>query len=181
MNEDQLVQACIEGNYRAQKALYQTYAAQMFGVCLRYAGTREEAEETLQEGFIKAFRKLETYEGRGALGAWLRRIMVNTALQRLRDQRKMNFMVALDDVHDLTEVSDSVLNKLHTDELLALVQRLPEGFRAVFNLYAVEGYSHAEIGEILNINEGTSKSQYSRCRSLLRKWLTQSEINERAI
>ncbi len=182
MDEKTLAEACVKGDYRAQKKLYHLYAPQMMGVCMRYSEGIADAEDILQEGFIKVFEHLNSYTGSGALGGWIRRIMINTALQRYRENKNVH-MVRLDDsaVH-LMEVSDDALERLSAGELLIKIQQLPIGFRTVFNLYAIEGYKHQEIAAMLGINEGTSKSQYSRSKALLREMIeNENRIGERAI
>jgi len=182
MNEETLVEACIEGDYRAQKKLYQLFAPQMMGVCMRYSSSVADAEDILQEGFIRVYGHLETYSGKGALGGWIRRIMINMALQRFRENKNMELVRLEDSNVHLREVSDDVLTRMSADELMAKLQKLPIGFRTVFNLYAIEGYKHHEIADQLGITEGTSKSQYSRSRALLREMIEkENRIGERAI
>jgi len=182
MNEIALAEACANGDYRAQKRLYQLYAPQMMGICMRYSSDVPDAEDVLQEGFIRVFGRIDTFSGKGALGGWMRRIMINTALQRYRESKKMH-LVRLDDSEArMQEVSDDVLSSMEADELLRKIQQLPVGFRTVFNLYAIEGYKHHEIAELLDISEGTSKSQYSRGRALLREMIeNDNKVSERAI
>lgn len=182
MDDKALAEACANGDYRAQKKLYNLYAPQMMGICMRYSAGIADAEDVLQEGFIKVYEHLTSYHGAGALGGWMRRIMINTALQRYRENKNVR-MVRLEDsaVHKM-EVSDDALQSMSADELLIMIQQLPVGFRTVFNLYAIEGYKHHEIAEMLEITEGTSKSQYSRSRALLRKMIeNENRIGERAI
>ncbi len=182
MDDKSLAEACVNGDYRAQKKLYQLYAPQMMGICMRYSDGIADAEDILQDGFIKVYDHLSTYVGTGALGGWIRRIMINTALQRYRENKNI-YLVRLEDgaVH-LKEVGDDVLSNMSADELLIKIQRLPVGFRTVFNLYAIEGYKHHEIAGLLGISEGTSKSQYSRSRALLREMIeNENKVGERAI
>ena len=182
MEESALIEACIAGNYRAQKKLYRLYASQMMGVCMRYSSCEADAEDILQEGFIRVFRFLDTFNGSGPLGGWIRRIMINVALQRFRENKRMHFLRLEDSEVIKQEVSDDALSKMSADELLELIQRLPIGYRTVFNLYAIEGFMHREIAEKLGISEGTSKSQYSRCREMLREMIEKErEIGEKAI
>ncbi|HKL02750.1 MAG TPA: RNA polymerase sigma factor [Cryomorphaceae bacterium] len=182
MDENALAEACVEGDYLAQKRLYQLYAPLMMGVCMRYSSDKSDAEDILQDGFIKVYEKLDTFSGTGALGAWIRRIMVNTALQRYRANKNLQLVRLEDSTVHLQEVSDDALSSMSADELLIKIQRLPVGFRTVFNLYAIEGYKHNEIAEILGISVGTSKSQYSRSRALLREMIeNENNFGERAI
>lgn len=185
MNETQLIEGCLNGSYHAQKELYNRYSPLMMGVCMRYASNEEEAEDILQEGFIKVFRHLHTFQGRGALGAWIRRIMVNTALQNYRETKNARMHVEYEKVDFFLEADDDTLADLSAEDLMNKIQQLPAGYRTVFNLYAVEGYNHKEIAKELDISEGTSKSQYSRARALLRKMIEEENealnFNGRAI
>src|SRR5690606_19038698 len=182
MDEKTLIEACLNGDYRAQKKLYQLYAPQMMGICMRYSSCVPDAEDILQEGFIKVYQHLNTFSGMGALGGWMRRIMINIALQRYRESKSLH-SVRLEetDLH-LREVSDDVLSRMHADELMTKLQRLPIGFRTVFNLYAIEGFKHHEIARQLGISVGTSKSQYSRSKAILREMIEKDyKLSERAI
>ncbi|NOZ46947.1 MAG: RNA polymerase sigma factor [Chlorobi bacterium] len=171
MNEAQLIQECLKGNYRAQKELYNHYSPIMMGICMRYASNEAEAEDILQEGFIKVFRHLHTFRSTGQLGAWICRIMINTALQNYRDTKKMKMQVEYEKVDFFMQADDDILAQLSAEDLMCKIQKLPKGYRMVFNLYAVEGFNHAEIAEELEISVGTSKSQYSRARAMLRKMI----------
>ncbi len=170
MTEEQLIAACRHNKPWAQKMLYEQYAPSMFSLCMRYAGNKETAKDLLQEGFIRIFTKLHTYTGSGPLGGWIRRIFVTTSLEYLRNNEALKWQVSFDDYGQEIESNDTeVLKKLSADDLLECIAELPNGFRAVFNLYAIEGYSHAEIGEMLQIKESTSRSQYTRARQLLKE------------
>ena len=150
----------------------------MNGVCLRYAANQTEAEDILQDAFIKAFKSLDRYSGQGALGGWLRKITVNTALEQYRKNKSLKKLSVLVDVNEAKiEVADNAIENLELQDLLLKIQKLPKGFRTVFNLYAIEGYTHKEIGELLGVSAGTSKSQYSRARVILRQMI-QSELTE---
>lgn len=175
MNDQQLVQGCIDGDYRAQKELYTLYAPKMMGICLRYASNEAEAEDILQDSFIKVFRKIDTFTAKGPLGAWIRRIVVNTAAQSYRDNKKLRLATDLDTVEFFLESDDNVIESLSAQELVGKIQQLPTGYRVVFNLYAVEGFTHPEISEKLGISAGTSKSQYSRARAMLRKMIEEEQ------
>lgn len=148
---------------------------------MRYSSTLEDAEDILQDGFVKIFKNLENYRSEGALGGWMRRIMINTALQKFREEKRLSFMVPMEDRDEMIEVEEEVLEKMSAMELMDKIRQLPDGFRLVFNLYAVEGFSHSEIASKLGISEGTSRSQYSRSRSLLRKMIEEEQIREKAI
>ena len=151
----------------------------MKGICLRYSNNETEAEDLLQESFIKAFNKLDTFNNNGALGGWLRKIAVNTALEHYRKNKNKAVVLDLNQVDSL--IPDNAIENLELEDLLKKIQSLPTGFRTVFNLYAVEGYNHREIGEMLSISEGTSKSQYSRARVMLRDMIAQDELQTKKV
>ena len=176
--------ACLDNNRQAQHELYQRFAYMMNGVCLRYASNKEEAEDLLQESFVKAFQSLHAYSGKGALGGWLRKIAINSALEQFRKNKALkNWGVHVEVDERQIRISDEAIEQLALEDLLLKIQQLPKGFRTVFNLYAVEGFTHKEIGEFLGISAGTSKSQYSRARIMLRtmiqdeKKLEQKNLN----
>jgi len=185
MDEDNLLKECLSGNIRAQKVLYERYASRMFGVCLRYAPDQNTAEDFMQEGFIRIFMKLGSYKSQGSLEGWMRRVMVNTSLEFLRKKDILRNSVELE-YHEWTDEGahsavmtenndDSYESMVPANVLYNALQEMPMGFRTVFNLYAVEEYSHKEIGNMLNISEGTSKSQYARARAWLQKKLSESK------
>ena len=161
MTDEQLLEAILRQDATAQRRLYEKYARKMFGVCLRYARSREEAEDLLQDGFLKVFQKLSSFKSEGSLEGWIRRVIVNTSLDYIRQQK---LQWADPETIEEPGTDAGVIEKMNAGELLALIQQLPTGFRTVFNLHAIEGYSHREIGEMLQISEGTSKSQYARAR-----------------
>ncbi len=173
MNIQALVTACLKGNAHAQKQLYDAFAAQMMGVCYRYTKSVEDAEDVLQEGFIKVFQYLKQYEGKGELGGWIRKIMVNTALASLKKNTaySTDMLMAEEHMHPVSDDNPSI--HIQTKELIEIIRQLPSGYQTVFNLYAIDGYTHAEIGKLLGIGEGTSRSQYMRARMLLINWLKQ--------
>lgn len=155
-----------------QEELYKRFAPKMYAVCLRYSNNAENAQDLLQEGFIKIFRNLNRFRGDGSFEGWIRRIFVNTSIEYFR--KKTN-LFSITEKEDLV-VEDSSLNaldRLAEKDIILLVQELSPGYRTVFNLYAIEGYSHKEIGTMLNINEGTSKSQLARAKSILKKKVEQ--------
>lgn len=169
MEEQQLINECKKGNRLAQKELYDKYSRKMMGVCLRYINEKETARDILQDGFVKVFTSLDSFSGIGSFEGWLRRIFVNCALEFLR---KSDVLREATDWNNITEPmpsESSVISELSVSDLMKLVQELPTGFRMVFNLFAIEGYSHKEIGDMLNITESTSRSQYTRARQLLQK------------
>ena len=171
MDERQLVKECLKGKPGAQRQLYELFAQTMLGVCYRYTKSMRDAEDVLQEGFVKVFIHLQQYKEEGELGAWVRRIMVNTALNYLKRHRKYRSEMLFTEqpLHPILEENPEV--RLQAKELAELIRQLPPGYQAIFNLHAVEGYSHVEIGEMLGISDGTSRSQYARARALLITWL----------
>ena len=166
-DEQQIVAGCKKNESWARKKLYELYAPAMLGVCVRYTNDREIAKDILHEGFIKIFNKINTYSGEGALGGWMRRVFVTTALEFLRDDNFQGYMDIVDYEDKIEAVETSVVEKLSVDDILQCISELPKGYQLVFNLYAIEGYSHAEIAEMLNIKEGTSRSQFAHARQLL--------------
>jgi RNA polymerase sigma-70 factor (ECF subfamily) len=172
MSEYDLVAACAKGDVIAQRQLYDKYAGRMLGVCLRYAGNREVARDLLHDGFIRVFNKIKTFRGEGAFEGWMRRLFVNTALEYLR---KKDALKRYEDYPASVPAADcSVFEKISADELMEKIAALPAGYRAVFNLYAIEGYAHQEIAGLLHISESASRSQYSRARSYLQKMILET-------
>jgi len=169
-DEQQLIAGCIEGKPRAQKELFEQYASVMLSVCVRYVNDRETAKDILQDGFIKLYSKIDTYSGTGSFAGWIRRIFVTTALEYLRQNDALKQSVNIEEYNNsIVDEKVTVLDKISADDLLDCISRLPEGYRTVFNLYAVEGYSHIEIAGMLGINESTSRSQFMRARNILQK------------
>lgn len=168
----QLVKNCLKGKAEAHKQLYDEFASPMLGVCYRYTKSLQDAEDVLQEGFVKVFRFLDQYNEEGELGAWIRRIMVNTAINYLKKSKKYQYDLLFDknEMHIINNDNPEVI--LNAKQLAELIRQLPTGYQTIFNLYAVEGFSHGEIGEILGISENTSRSQYMRARHLLISWIT---------
>ncbi|MEI7595555.1 MAG: sigma-70 family RNA polymerase sigma factor [Bacteroidota bacterium] len=168
-DEKLLIKQCIDGHSNAQELLYRRFASKMLGVCMRYANSRMEAEDILQEGFIKIFNNLDKFQFNGSLEGWVRRIMVNSALTHYKANIKYIQSIEYDSAC-CEEVSKSeILESINTKELLKLIQTMPEGYKMVFNMFAIEGYSHKEIGELMGISESTSKSQLSRARVYLQE------------
>lgn len=178
MTEEQLVKACISGDAIAQKKFYDLFAKKMMGVCLRYSSNADEAQDVLQDGFIKVFNKLPDFVNKGSLEGWVRRIMVNTALDQYRKNKKFQQDVEIDSVSYKLENNDFIVERINAQDLLKIIQSIPEGYRVVFNLFAIEGYSHKEIAEQLGVTESTSKSQFSRAKKMLRKRLVENNIVE---
>lgn len=172
LSEQELIKGCAKGDRAAQKALYDRYCRKMLVVCQRYARSTQEAEDILQEGFIKIFNSINSFRGEAKLETWITRIIINTALNAQRQKLYLMPMVDVLEIN-LPEEAEISLASFNLSELIAMVQALPDGCRVVFNLFAIEGYNHKEIAEMLNISEGTSKSQYSRAKSLLKLKLNQ--------
>lgn len=166
-----IIDGCLKGNRHDQELLYRRYAAKMYAVCLQYCSNDEEACDVLQDGFIKVFQNLSRYKFEGSFEGWMRRIMVNTALGVYRDK---HVLYRVDDIEQLQEFPEETMVEednpfIDAEELMAMIKELPPQYRMVFNLYALEGHSHREIGEMLSISEGTSKSNLSRARAILKK------------
>jgi RNA polymerase sigma factor (sigma-70 family) len=174
MNQSKLVHDCLRGKASAQRELYTLYAQAMLGLCYRYTKSMSDAEDVLQEGFIKVFKNLHQYNGTGELGAWIRRIMVNSAINFLKNESHYQYDLsyAETNLHPVSDESPDLI--LNARELADLIRQLPIGYQTIFNMHAVEGYTHVEIGKILGIHEGTSRSQYARSRALLITWITKN-------
>ncbi len=167
ISETELIIGCKANHRDLQKVLYERYSGKLFLICLRYMSSREEAEDVLQDGFVKVFSSMSQYTHAGSFEGWMRRIIVNTALESIR-KKKIDF--APDDILTIKThhvIEPDVFHTIAIKDLLKLIQELPNGCRLIFNLYVIEGYTHREIAEKLNISEGTSKSQLARARQLL--------------
>jgi RNA polymerase sigma factor (sigma-70 family) len=166
--ETDLIRGCIGGDRRYQEALYLQYSPKMYSICLRYCNNNNDAQDVLQDGFVKVFRNLDQFRGEGSFEGWMRRIFVNTAIEHFR--KKINIATIPEAVENTFEDKDwTAFDRLGEKDILAAVRELSPGYRTIFNMYVVEGYSHKEIGEALGINEGTSKSQLARARVILQK------------
>lgn len=171
----QIWERCKSQDRQAQSELYQYFSAKMYALCIRYAKDQDDAADILQNGFIKVFRKCELFEGKGSLEGWIRKVMVNTAIESHR-KNKVRFL-STDELtgQEIDQAGSFSLTHLDYKDLLALIKKLPMGYRTVFNLYAIEGYNHKEIAEMLEISEGSSKSQLSRARSWLKERIQKME------
>lgn len=178
-DHQKLVKDCLKNNAIAQKQLYDLFSGNMLGICYRYTKSMNDAEEVLQQGFIKIFRNLHQYKMQGDLGAWIRRIMVNTAINYLKRKPRYQLDLSFEDSHLHPVASGEPDITLNMKDLLNLIRQLPPGYQAIFNLHAVEGYTHVEIGKILGINDSTSRSQYARARALLINWLDKHSVSEK--
>lgn len=173
MEELQLIEGCKKQERRSQQIVYERYGRVMYGICLRYSSDAESAQDLLHDGFIKVFTHMVSYEGKGSFEGWMKRIFINLALETIRkDKIKKQYsedIENLTDTDDIRDDSNDDIDKISESELMKMVQELPQGYRSVFNLYAIEEYSHKEISEALGIAEGTSRSQYIRARLLLQE------------
>lgn len=170
-----LLAGLLAGERRAQKALWDMYAGRFLTLCKRYLGPTQQAEDVLMESMMTIFQRIDQYNGSGPLEAWMRRLVVNQALQALRQNRLL--FVEVSEEETQAQMPHVEPSEMEAQELMALVARLPDGYRTVFNLYAIEGYGHQEIGQMLGISEGTSKSQLNRARALLQRWLSQEQVS----
>jgi RNA polymerase sigma-70 factor (ECF subfamily) len=176
MTEEALLQGCLQNKSSAQKELYEKYSPKMLSVCYRYGHNREDAEDMLQEGFIKVFLQIHTFENRGALEGWIRRIMVHTCINILKKNKKFNESVDLIHATSAQVREESIPSIIQAKQVVECIRLLPMGYRTVLNLYAIEGFSHREIGEMLEIGESTSRSQYTRSKAMLEDILIKKKI-----
>ena len=177
MSEANLLEGCLAGDRHCQKALYEQYKVPLFRLCLRYSNSRADAEDILQDGFIRIFSDLHQYSGKGALGGWIRRVMVNTALQHIRKNKRIPQLVEVDQIAELREADEQIYSRIGAKALTKMIQELPPGYRMIFNLYVIDGYTHQEIADQLNISINTSKSQLSKAKATLRKKLEYLMVN----
>ncbi|MEP2026975.1 MAG: sigma-70 family RNA polymerase sigma factor [Reichenbachiella sp.] len=173
-SESELIRQCKRQERRAQKLLYEQQSPVMLTVCRRYMSDEDMAEEIMLSGFVKVFGKIDQYKGEGSFQGWIRRIMVTTCLQWIRNNRKLYKEVDLDEINPAVDF-ETADQSLEAEDLIQMIQELPQGYQTIFNLYAIEGYTHKEIAEQLEISVNTSKSQLSRARSLLQKKIAESE------
>ena len=176
MTEEAILQGCLKNNAAAQKEMYYKYSSKMLAVCYRYAHNREDAEDMLQEGFIKVFTQIHTFENRGALEGWIRRIMVHTCINILKKNKRFNESVDLIHATGLQVREESIPSIIQAKEVIECIRLLPMGYRTVLNLYAIEGFSHKEISCMLDIEESTSRSQYTRAKAMLEDVLIRKNI-----
>lgn len=176
MTEEILLNRCLHNDPIAQKELYNKYSSKMLSVCYRFAHNREDAEDMLQEGFIKVFSQIQTFRNQGAFEGWVRRIMVHTCINHLKRNKKFNESVDLIHASGLQIREESVPSIIQAKQVIECIRMLPIGYRTVLNLYALEGYSHKEIAAVLDIEESTSRSQYTRARQMLEEILVRKKI-----
>jgi RNA polymerase sigma factor (sigma-70 family) len=176
MTEEAILQGCLKNNATAQKALYDKYSAKMLVVCYRYGHNREDAEDMLQEGLIKVFSQIHTFESRGALEGWIRRIIVHTCINNLKKNKRFNESVDIIHANSVQVREESIPSIIQAKEVVECIRLLPIGYRTVLNLYAIEGFSHKEIAGMLDIEESTSRSQYTRAKAMLEDVLVKKKI-----
>lgn len=166
----ELIHQCKQHNLKAQAEVYQLFSGKLFALCLKYSRNRMDAEDVLQDSFIKIFDKIEQYKNKGSFEGWLKRIVINTALQKYRDKSPLQLVKTTENIEEKEEVILEIDNSsVSVDYLLQLIQELPDRYRMVFNLYALDNYSHNEVAKMLDISEGTSKSNLSRARLILKE------------
>ncbi|MCB0760089.1 MAG: sigma-70 family RNA polymerase sigma factor [Flavobacteriales bacterium] len=175
MTDQELVRACLEGSGKAQRLLYDKYSGQMMAVCLRYAGNEPDAQDMMQEGFIKVFDKLGQYSGKGSLVGWIRSVVISCALVHIRKEKRFMFHEDVEEVQHLTDDDVDAVSRMSQAEIMELIRQMPDGYRTVFNLFAIEGYSHKEIAELIEVSESTSKTQFFKAKAWLKKELNALE------
>ena len=176
MTEELMLAGCLENNAASQEALYGRFTPRMLGVCYRFAKNREDAEDMLQEGFIKVFSQIHQYRNEGALEGWIRRIVVHTCINILKKNKKFSDSVDIAQAAGIGIREESISSIMHAKEVVECIRLLPIGYRTVLNLYAIEGYSHKEIGDMLDIEESTSRSQYTRAKAMLEDVLVKKKM-----
>jgi len=174
LNEKELIKACISGDRKSQRDLFELYAPKMMTVCRRYARHHLEAQDMMQEGFIKMFLNLEKFQFQGSFEGWVRRIMVNTALKKVSKKSFTHERIGIDETYE-GKIDSTVMSHLNEEQLLSLINELPDGYKIVFNMYVIEGYSHKEIGKELGIGESTSRSQLVKARRILQTKVLESQ------
>jgi RNA polymerase sigma factor (sigma-70 family) len=180
MTEEQMLTGSIRNNAAAQEAFYDRFSPRMLGVCYRFAKSREDAEDMLQEGFIKIFTQLSQYRNEGSLEGWIRRVIVHTCINVLKKNKKFADTVDITYAHGFHTNEDLVPSLLQAKQIVECIRSLPLGYRTVLNLYAIEGYSHKEIGIMLEIGESTSRSQYTRAKAMLEEILIKQKVMDKS-
>lgn len=173
--DEKIIEGCVAGNRKAQRTLFDRYKSPMFGICLRYSKSKDEAEDVLMESFMTVFSEIHTFRAEGSIDQWIRRIVVNTAINNYRKNLKHYYHSDIEDVdetHIDMDENVQLTENLSAAEVLKIMQEMPEGYRVVFNLYVMEGYKHKEIADMLNITTGTSKSQLSKARKIIQDKLS---------
>ncbi|HEY5499314.1 MAG TPA: sigma-70 family RNA polymerase sigma factor [Bacteroidales bacterium] len=175
VNEKQLIDNCLLGDRNAQRKIYELYSNKMMGVCMRYCRDKETAKDLLHDGFLKVYTHLDGFEGKGSFEGWMRRIMVNTALEFLRKKHDEGYNLDIEEAFTLTNSDYGALEMMQADELLKIIQRLPDTYRTTFNLFVIEGYSHKEISDSMNITESSSRVYLTRAKQMIQQMLTSNK------
>jgi len=178
MTEESIIKGCLQKNPLAQRELYNQFSSKMLSVCYRFAQNREDAEDMLQEGLVKVFSQIHTFQNKGAFEGWIRRIIVHTCINFLKRNKKFSDHVDIENAFYLQVKEESIASIMQAKQVIDCIRLLPIGYRTVLNLYAIEGYSHKEVGELLDIGESTSRSQYTRAKVMLENILIQKKIIE---
>ncbi len=181
MTEEYIIAGCVHNEPAAQRELYNRYSPKMLSVCYRFGQSREDAEDMLQEGFIKVFTQIHTFQNKGAFEGWIRRIIVHTCINFLKKYKKFSDSVDLDHAGFVHVSEETVPSIMQGKQVTECIRNLPMGYRTVLNLYAIEGYSHREIANMLDIEESTSRSQYTRAKSMLENMLVKRNIIEKPV
>lgn len=176
MTEEAILQGCLQNNAASQRELYTRYSPKMLAVCYRFAHNREDAEDMLQEGFIKVFSQIHTFRNQGAFEGWIRRIVVHTCINHLKKNKRFNESVDIIHANSIQVREETVPSIVQAKQIVECIRLLPMGYRTVLNLYAIEGYTHKEIAEMLDIEESTSRSQYTRAKQMLEDILVKKKI-----
>lgn len=178
MSEEDIISGSIKSDKQAQEALFNQYSRVMLGVCYRYARNRQDAEDMLQEGFMRVFSQIHQFRSEGSLEGWIRKIIVHTCINQIKKNKKFSETIDLIHAHSIVSREEMIPSIIHAKEIVECIRLLPIGYRTVLNLYAIEGYSHREIGRLLDIEESTSRSQYARAKSMLEEILRRRNILE---
>jgi len=176
MTEEAILQGCLKNHAAAQRELYNRYSPKMLAVCYRFAHNREDAEDMLQDGFIKVFLQIHTFQNKGAFEGWIRRIIVHTCINHLKKNKRFNESVDIIQANTIPIREENIPSIVQAKQIIDCIRLLPVGYRTVLNLYAIEGYSHREISDMLDIEESTSRSQYTRARQMLEDILTRKNL-----
>lgn len=176
MTEEAILQGCLKNQPASQQELYSRYSPKMLSVCYRFARNREDAEDMLQEGFIRVFTQIHQFQSKGSFEGWIRRIVVHTCINHLKKHKKFNDSVDIAQAHTLQVREDSVPSIIQAKQVVECIRMLPIGYRTVLNLFAIDGYTHREIAGMLDIEESTSRSQYTRAKAMLEQILVQKKI-----
>jgi RNA polymerase sigma factor (sigma-70 family) len=181
INDDDLIRGCRENNRRSQEMLYRRYARAMYNLCIVYENDRDNAKDILQEAFIKIFRNMDSFDRQGSLTGWMKKIVTNTAIDHYRKNSNKAQFIPIENIVQPCSNEESVASILNTQDIISQVNRLPNGARMIFQLHAIEGYSHKEIANLLHISEGTSKSQINRAKQLIKQWIIGDNMKFRIV